>query len=217
MNNLVDKYRPRRLSQVVGQAKVIRQLRAVLGRRGFDGGALWIEGPTGTGKTSIAQAIACGLGCDPGSVFYVELDGSKCDVDAVRDLDSVAERSGHGLFRDQWRVFIVNEAHAMTAKSVQAWLTLLERLPTRWLVIFTTTEDSGDLFGGFSQPFLDRTLSFRLTNQGLCERFARLAHRIADREGLNGQPMEAYIGLVKRNHNSMRAVLQAIQKGVMLT
>ncbi len=112
MNNLVDKYRPRRLAQIIGQDKVIRWIRAVIGRRGFDGGALWIEGPTGTGKTSIAQAIAA--------------------------------------------------------------------------------------------------------NQGLCEKFARLAHRIADREGLNGQPAEAYIGLVKRNHNSMRAVLQSIQKGTML-
>ena len=216
MNNLVDKYRPRRLSQVIGQEKVITQLRSVIGRSGYDGGALWIEGPTGTGKTSIAQAIAAELDCAPGSVFYEELDGDKCNVESVRALDDKAMRSGHGLFRDQWRVFIVNESHSMTVRAVQAWLTLLERLPDKWIIIFTTTEDSSGLFGGFSTPFLDRCLCFRLTNQGLCERFARLAHRIASREGFNGQDYPAYVTLVKKNHNSMRAVLQAIQKGEML-
>ena len=216
MNNLVDKYRPRRLSQVIGQDKIIKQLRAVIGRSGYDGGALWIEGPTGTGKTSIAQAIATELDCEPGSVFYEELDGDKCNVESVRALDDKAMRSGHGLFREQWRVVIVNESHSMTARAVQAWLTLLERLPDKWLVIFTTTEDSSGLFGGFSTPFLDRCLCFRLTNQGLCEKFARLAHRIATREGLNGHPLEAYQGLVKKSHNSMRSTLQKIQAGKML-
>ena len=213
---LIDKYRPRRLAQVVGQAKVVGALQRIVSGEDFSGCAIWLEGSTGIGKTSIAQAIAVELGAPVNSWQYTELDGSACTVDSVRDLDGHAQRAGSGLFVDSWRVWVVNEAHAMTDRAVQAWLTLLERLPRRWIVIFTTTETKTDLFGGFSQPFADRCLCFRLTNQGLCEVFARLAHRIASREGFNGQDYPAYVTLVKKNHNSMRAVLQAIQKGEML-
>lgn len=214
---LAEKYRPKRLAQVVGQNKVVRALSRLIHAGGFDRGAFWLEGPTGTGKTSIAQAVARELGAEPGSWQYEEMDGDKCNVDAVRDLDEKAARSGHGLFAHEWRIWIVNEAHSMTPKAVQAWLTLLERLPKRWLVIFTTTESTRDLFGNFTQPFIDRTISFRLTNQGLCEKFARLAYRVAAREGLNGQPAEKYKRLVQDNHNSLRGVYVAIEKGAMLT
>jgi hypothetical protein len=50
----------------------------------------------------------------------------------------------------------------------------------------------------------------------LCPLFARLAHRIATREGLNGKAPAEYEKLLKRCHNSMRAALQAIQAGEML-
>ena len=210
---LVEKYRPKRLGQVAGQDAVVKKLRAVMGRPNFDRGMFYLEGRTGTGKTSIARAIANELGASAGWGI-TELDGSDCTVDSVRELDDRARLTG--LFADQWQVWIVNECHCMTAKAVQAWLTLLERWPKHWLVIFTTTEEREDLYGGFSQPFTDRCLCFRLTNQGLCKIFARLGQRIAMREGLDGRPIEDYEKDVKACRNSMRAHLQHIEAGNMI-
>ena len=182
-------------------------------RPGFDRGMFYIEGRTGTGKTSIARAIANELGAAPGWGI-TELDGSDCTVDSVRILSEQAYLTN--LYADQWRVWIVNESHCMTTKAVQAWLTVLERWPKHWLVIFTTTEESTDLYGGFSQPFTDRCLCFRLTNQGLCKTFAKLGQKIANREGLNGRELEDYEKLAKDCRNSMRAMLQKIEAGDMI-
>lgn len=210
---LTEKYRPKRLSQVVGQDKAISTIRRVLDRPGFDRGALWIAGPTGTGKTAIAGAIARRLGCDQWTVE--ELDGDKCSVERVRKLADNIGLCGWG--GSPWRVYIVNEAHAMTSRAVQAWLTLLEKLPAHRLVIFTTTEDDEALFGQFTQPFMDRAITISLTKQGLSPKFARLARGIAQREGLNGQELASYQRLAQNCHNSMRAMLQAVERGDMMT
>ena len=208
---LYEKYRPQRLSQVLGQPKAIASLRRMLDSARFDCGALWIDGPTGTGKTSIARAIARELGADDWTT--TELDGDKCSVDAVRKIAETIGISGWG--GSPWRVWIINEAQAMTPRAVQAWLTLLEALPTNRLVVFTSTETRSDLFGTFTQPFQDRCTSIRLTKQGLNSVFARFVHRVASREDLNGYPQERYLRLAQDCHNSCRAMLQAVDMGQM--
>ena len=220
---LTEKYRPKRLEQVIGQDKAIGTIRRVLERSGFDRGALWLEGPTGTGKTSMAYAVAYHLHNQERrradretmpSWAITQLDGAQCSIDQVRALE--AQTQAAGLFAAQWRVWVIDEAHSMTAKAVQAWLTLLERLPARWVIIFTTTESSADLFGNFTQPLLDRTITISLTKQGLSPKFARLARKIATREGQNGQEASAYQRLAQDSHNSMRAMLQAVERGDMM-
>ncbi|MCD6364476.1 MAG: AAA family ATPase [Planctomycetes bacterium] len=209
---LTEKYRPQRLSQIVGQDKAVATIRRLIGRKGWDRDALWIEGPTGTGKTAMARAVANELGCDQWTVE--EIDGQKCSVDCVRNIGNSIGLGGWG--GGLWRVWIVNEAQAMTARAVQAWLTLLEKVPANRLIIFTTTEDITKLFGEFSEPFSGRLKIISLTKIGLREKFARLAQRIAIREGLDGKGFKGYLRLLHVCHNSMRAALNRIEAGEML-
>jgi DNA polymerase III delta prime subunit len=122
----------------------------------------------------------------------------------------------YGVLGGGMRCWIVNEAQAMTRKAVQAWLTALDPVPPHTIVIFTTTEDSADLFGQYDGPFRSRCKSIPFTNQGLAPAFARRARQIADAERLNGKPESAYVRLVQRCRNNMRAVLQEIESGTML-
>jgi len=212
MPALYEKYRPLTVADFIGQDKVKRQLSAILGRAGWDRDAFFLTGPSGLGKTSLAWIIAKDLGAHDMDV--IELDGDKCSVEAVRQLEYTLNLTS---LWGKWKVVIVNEAHAMTARAVQAWLTLLERLPRHRLVIFTTTEPlEADLFGNFSGPFGRRCKVFAFTNQGLAQLFAARAREIADLEGLNGQPPARYLRLVQDTKNNMGAVLQRIEMGEMM-
>ena len=60
--NLTEKHRPRSLSELVGQDEILLQLRDYLDDPVST--AMIFSGPTGTGKTSAAKALAAELGCD---------------------------------------------------------------------------------------------------------------------------------------------------------
>lgn len=210
---LTEKYRPKRLEQIRGHDAVVSTLKRIMDRPQFDGGAFWLEGASGTGKTCFARGIAHRLGIARGAWNYEELDGQHCSVEVVRALDAQAQ--GAALFGDVWRVFIINEAHRMKHDAAAAWLTLLERLPYRWVVVFTTMDpDTPARWKHTGKALVDRCIHLRLSSQGLARPFARLAHGIARREGLDGQPVSTYENALRRAgvKNSMRALLQRIAR-----
>lgn len=187
--SLSERYRPATWADFAGNEKAVAQARGVLARHQAavaagterSGLAYHIAGLSGAGKTTMAMLIARDAGAAPDNPFdYMELDGDKCSVEAVRNLD----QSGGFLSCRPWgkaRVIVVNECHAMTPRAVQAWLTLLERLP-RWAVIIFTSTESLDLFGNFAGPFSRRCVCISLTNQGLAGVFAQRLVTIAEAE-----------------------------------
>ncbi len=215
---LYAKYRPATWADFVGQYKAAKRVRRIIERQDFDRGAFWIEAAgsnnSGIGKTSLAWIIARQLADD---FFITELDGGRCDKRAVEDMERASRLSVWSADKP-FRVWVTNEAHSMTQGAVDALLTFLEALPRHCVVIFTTTRRvDANLFGDHdSGPFASRCHRITLTNQGLAQVFAERAKRIAEAEGLDGRPVEAYVKLVKSCNNNMRSVLQCIEAGDML-
>ena len=208
---LYEKYRPSTLHEFIGQPKIVSALDRITNRPDWDRDAFWVQGPSGTGKTSLAWIIAQQVAND---FDITELDGDKCSVQAVREIE---RNIGLCPMFGGWKAYIVNEAHAMSRQAVQAWLTLLERLPAKRLIVFTTTEPlQENLFGSFSGPFGRRCKVFTFTNQSLAKDFATRAQQIAQAENLDGKPLPAYVRLVQDCHNNMGAVLQRIEQGEMI-
>ena len=210
--NLYEKYRPAQWSEVLGQDKVIDQI-CQLRKRGLAGRAYWLTGGSGQGKTTIARLLAA----EVADQWYVEeLDATGLTPAALTKIETSLQTYSMGK---GGRALIINEAHGLSRPAVRQLLVLLERLPSHVVIIFTTTNEGQLSFFEDKQdaaPLLSRCLRLDLARRGLAEPFAQRALEIANKENLNGQPIERYIRLCKDHRNNMRSILQAIETGAML-
>lgn len=203
---LYEKYRPKNFSDFIGQGQIIARIKKIMSRREWDRDVIWLQGPSGTGKTTLAWIICREYCID---CMIDELDGNKCTQEQVRKVEHDFQFAGWG---GGFRAVIVNEAHAMTKQAVQAWLTLLENLPAKRLVIFTTTEIiKKDLFGNFSSPFESRCKVFTFKSEGLSHEFGKRCRQIARKEKLGLAPLKKFEYLVMTCKNNMRLALQRIE------
>ena len=210
---LYEQYRPTTLDGIVGQGKAVSAVKGVMAR-GVGGNALWIAGPSGTGKTTIARIVARQF-ADP--IFIDEIDAGQLS------LPMLAKWENDMAFR-AWgkggRAYIVNEAHGLRAPVIRRLLVTLEAVPAHVVVIFTTTNDGqGELFEDHidAGPLLSRCLPVKLTPRGLAGPFAKHVQGIAREAGLDGKPIQAYITLAKDSRNNMRSMLSAVAAGTMLS
>ena len=154
---LYRKYRPQTFAQVVGQEHVVQTLKGALST-GRMGHAYLFTGPRGTGKTTLARIFAKALNCakrgkdgDPDnscpscmvtnegrSLDLIEIDAaSNRGIDEIRNLKEsalVAAPSGG------YKIFVIDEVHALTKDAFNALLKILEEPPSHVVFVLATTE-----------------------------------------------------------------------------
>ena len=212
--NLAEKYRPQTWEDVVGQDKLVAGLLRLRDTTGLGGNAFWLSGKSGTGKTTIAKLIAAEVA---DSFCITHLHARELTPSTLRQIDESMGYRGFG--QKGGRAWIVDECHLLTDKQVGALLDLTEPIPDHIVWVFTTTTQGQLKFDWLddASPLLSRCQRVKLRETGLAQAFAKRAREIAVAEGLDGRPISYYLERVKQNRNNLRAVLQEVQQGKMLS
>lgn len=205
MANLAEKHRPHCWDDVVGQDRLKQQIDTIRQTGGLLGQVFWLQGASGTGKTTIARLLA-----DEVQPYFDrnEIDAADLSLDQIREWEDLCRRSPIGC---QGWAFIVNEAHNLRAASIERLLTTLEKpvVVKHSFWCFTTSEKL--LFG---VPFGSRVDAFTMSqDEQVTLAFALRLREIAQSESLDGQPLEKYVELVRRHHWNMRECLRVIGRG----
>jgi replication-associated recombination protein RarA len=212
---LYEQFRPTKLSDVVGQPKAVAACQSLIVRKALGGQSVWISGPSGTGKTTIARILATEVGGT--KLTTTEFDSA--DQVGQDDLDAITRelpyRSIYGA-----RVWIVNEAHGLRKPVIRQLLGILERLPIDALFIFTTTmAGQTTMFEGQidAGPLLSRCIKVELTDKGVTTAFAVRAREVAIAAGLDSRPLADYEALAKECKGNLREMLQEVESGRMVS
>lgn len=157
MPSLSQRYRPHRFSEVTGQAPITESLRRSLAT-GQIAHAFLLSGPRGVGKTTTARILAQALTCQslqegepcgvcPSCVSFeagalvdvIELDAAThTGVELVRE--AIVDHARFTPMMGKRKVYILDEAHMLSASSWNALLKTLEEPPAHAFFIFATTE-----------------------------------------------------------------------------
>ncbi len=204
---LAVRMRPTSLDEVAGQAHLLRRGSPLVALAGPDAGGktavsviLW--GPPGTGKTTLAQAIARTSGRR-----FVELSAITAGVKDVREVmqEAMNQRDLYG----QSTILFLDEIHRFTKAQQDA---LLPGVENGWVILIAATTENPSF--SVISPLLSRSLLLTLQPLTDDDLGALVDRAVGDPRGLDGAvelAPEARTALIQLASGDARRALTALE------
>ena len=153
---LARKWRPQTFRDIIGQPTIVRTLANAIEQERIHHAYLF-SGVRGVGKTTTARILAKALNCVKGPTVEpcnqcspcreitegIDLDVREIDAATYTQVDNIRELREVTQFqpaRDRYRIFIIDEAHMLSAGAWNALLKLIEEPPPHVIFMMATTE-----------------------------------------------------------------------------
>ena len=198
----VEKYRPVRLENVVGQVEIVKRLRKYVESRNVPN--MLFSGPAGIGKTSSAVALAKELYGKEYCQNFLELNASdERGIDVVRK--TIKDFARTLAFNADFKIIFLDESDALTSDAQQALRRTME-MYTKTCRFILSCNYSSKLI----EPIMSRCVVFRFRPLSSKEVGEKLGE-VAKEEGvkLTEKGIEAIIYVSQGDMRKAINVLQA--------
>jgi replication-associated recombination protein RarA len=206
---LTEKYRPRRVAAFVGLDKAKRLASNLIAQPKPIN--LFFLGPSGTGKTTMARAIAEEMPCE-----LHHIPSRECDIETVRAL--VKQCWYVPRLAEDWQkpskmhMVLADEADSMSRAAQDAFLSVLDGTsrPPNTIFIFT-----GNSIANLEDRFMSRCQLIEFSSYGIAKDAAALLEKVWDTETDNPCERPNFQRIVKESNNNVRAALMALESEIM--
>jgi len=136
---LVEKYKPKRVGDIVGHREAVVKISKWLGSWRRGGKALLLHGPTGVGKTALVHALAAQRGDD-----LIEMNASD-----YRSAKQIAENIGRSVAQQslmkRGKIFLIDEIDGLSGNSDRGGVAEVIKLIAKsaYPIVLTANEPHG--------------------------------------------------------------------------